>query len=94
MIGNNPKFPIGTKYCPRGRNSREHTVVDILRTFNSAGNLVAVHYVSTHDFAGQTLTSRNVIETTIAMGNPILPETEIGDLTVKIVYETKSAIGL
>jgi hypothetical protein len=64
-----PKFAIGTKYTPRGKDYQA-TVVDILKTYNSAGELVRIRYVSTHTFLGQTVTDQDVIETTIARGNP------------------------
>jgi hypothetical protein len=64
-----PKFAIGTKYNPRGKHY-QCTVVDILKTYNSAGELVRIRYVSTHTFLGQTVMDTDVCETTIAMGCP------------------------
>lgn len=64
------RFAIGTKYTTRGANPRLCTVVDVLRTYNSAGDLVRLRYVSTHEFLGQTLENGDVTDTTIAMGNP------------------------
>ena len=63
-----PKFSIGTQYKTRGKHPRICTVVDILKTFNSQNELVSIRYVSTHEFAGQSVTDRDVPETTIAMG--------------------------
>jgi hypothetical protein len=62
------RFSIGTKYQTRGKQPRTCTVVDILRTYNSKGELVKVRYVATHELMGQTVTDHDVIDTTIAMG--------------------------
>lgn len=64
-----PRFPIGTRFIPAGRKVKNvWRVVDIWRTYDSAGNLVRVRYVAAHDFLGQTVTDCDVIETTIARG--------------------------
>jgi hypothetical protein len=63
-----PKFPIGTEFRTRGKAPKLCTVIDILRTFNSSGELVRVRYVATHELIGQTVTDSDVLETTIAMG--------------------------
>ncbi len=62
------QFEIGTKY--QSRNSRKDicTVVDILKTYNSQGELVQIRYVTTHSFLGQTVKNSDVVATTIAMG--------------------------
>jgi hypothetical protein len=65
---NEPRFSIGTQFKTRGKAPRICTVTDILKTYNSAGELVLVRYVATHEFCGQTVTSYDVIDTTIAMG--------------------------
>jgi hypothetical protein len=62
------KFNIGQQYCTRGKASRLCTIVDILKTYNSAGELVQIRYVSTHQFMGQAVTDSNVCETAVAMG--------------------------
>jgi hypothetical protein len=62
------RYPIGTQYRTRGKAPRLCTVTDIYRTFNSAGELVRLRYVATHDFCGQTLTEIDVVQTTIDMG--------------------------
>ena len=67
-----PRFAIGTQYMSRGKHPHLCTVCDILRTYNNAGELVAVRYVSTHEFAGQIVTNYDVVDTTIAMGKNIL----------------------
>lgn len=58
------RFEIGTKYMGRGK--RICTVVDVYRTYNSAGELVKLRYVSTHEFMGQVITDYDVVDTTIA----------------------------
>lgn len=61
-------YPIGTKFTPIGKHATECTVTDMLTTRNLAGEIVAIRYVATHIFMGQTVTDRNVIPTTIARG--------------------------
>ena len=63
-----PKYSIGTQYRSRGKVQRVCTVVDILKTYNVAGELVSIRYVSSHDFMGQIVLDRDVVETTILMG--------------------------
>lgn len=62
------RFNIGTQFKTRGKHPRLCTVTDILKTYNSAEELVSIRYVATHEFMGQTVTDRDVVETTIAMG--------------------------
>lgn len=69
-----PRFKIGTKFKTRGKHKRECEVTDILYTFNSTGDLVMVRYVATHDFCGRSMTDYDVVETTIAMGEPHHPD--------------------
>ena len=69
MTASAHRFPIGTQYTPRGlRHPRVCTVVDQLTTTNSAGQVVARTYVTTHVFCGQVVTERGVVDTTIARG--------------------------
>lgn len=63
-----PKFSIGQQFKTRGKHPKLCTVTDILRTYNSAGELVSLRYVATHEFAGQLVIDHDVVETTIAMG--------------------------
>lgn len=62
------RFQIGQQFKTRGKAPRLCTITDVLRTYNSADELVSLRYVATHEFMGQTLTSRDVCDTTIAMG--------------------------
>lgn len=62
------EYPIGTKFKTRHKHPRHGTVIDILKTYNSEGQLVSVRYVSTYEVAGQTVTDNDVVATTIAMG--------------------------
>lgn len=62
------RFPIGTRYLTRGKHPLLCTVVDVLRTYNSGGDLVRLRYVATHQFCGQTVTDSDVCDTTIARG--------------------------
>ena len=63
-----PRFAIGYQFTTRGKHQRVCTVTDIWRTYNAAGELVALRYVATHEFMGQTVTERDIVETTIARG--------------------------
>lgn len=63
-----PRFPIGTMYQTSGKAPRLCSVVDIHRTYDNAGNLVRLDYVTTHIFAGQFIREIGVGETTIARG--------------------------
>ena len=51
-------IPIGTKAIERGHPFREYTVIDHLRTYNNAGELVEFYYVTEHEFMGQMLTDK------------------------------------
>jgi len=61
-----PKFSIGQKFKTRGKSPKVCTVQDILRTYNSKGEMVKLRYVATHDFMGQEVVDYDVCETTIA----------------------------
>ena len=63
-----PKFALGTQFKTRGKHPRLCKVIDILRTYNSAGELVQLRYVATHDLLGAPIVDKEVCETTIAMG--------------------------
>lgn len=62
------RFPIGTQYKTRGKAPRLCTVVDILKTYNSGGELVRIRYETMHEFCGQAVISHDVVDTTIAIG--------------------------
>lgn len=72
MLDENNTFPIGTKYMTRGKHPRLCTVTDILRTYNSANDLVQIRYIATHPLAGQTVTDRDVHHATISIGVSLL----------------------
>lgn len=61
-----PRFNIGTTYLSTGKRKDVCTVTDILKTYNSAGELVSLRYVATHQFMGQAVADSDVVETTIA----------------------------
>jgi hypothetical protein len=61
-------YRIGTQYWTRGKAKRLCTVTDVFRTYNSKDELVSITYESQHAFCGQMVTERNVVATTIAMG--------------------------
>lgn len=60
------RFPIGTTFRSSGKVQRVCTVVDFHVTRNLAGEIVRARYVATHEFMGQTITERDIAETTIA----------------------------
>lgn len=62
------EYAIGTQFKTRGKAPRLCTVTDILKTYNSAGELVKTRYVAQHDFMGQKVNDYDVVTTTIAMG--------------------------
>ena len=62
------KYPLGTQFKTRGKAPRICTVTDYLVTTNLRGDIVKTRYVATHQFLGQTVTDRDIPETTIAMG--------------------------
>lgn len=64
------RFKIGQKFTPNRKHARECTVTDILKTYNSKGELVKIRYEATHEFMGQLVTDYDVTDTTIAMGIP------------------------
>lgn len=66
MIARTARFNIGTTFLSSGKRKDVCTVTDILRTYNSAGELVSLRYVATHPFMGQQVTDHDVVETTIA----------------------------
>jgi hypothetical protein len=68
-LAREPRFQIGQQFKTRGKHPRICTVRDILKTYNSKGEMVKVRYVATHDFMGQDVTDWDVIETTIAIGS-------------------------
>ena len=61
-------YKIGTRYKTSGKHPRECTVTDIHYTYNAGGKLVAIRYVSNHEFCGQKVTETDIVETTIARG--------------------------
>lgn len=63
-----PRFKIGQKYTTRGKRKDICTVIDILTTTNSAGEVLKIRYVATHNFMGQVVTDSDVCDATIAMG--------------------------
>lgn len=61
------KYTIGQQFTSRGKYPKLCTVTDILKTYNSAGELVKIRYVAEHNFMGQTVADHDVCETTITM---------------------------
>lgn len=59
-------YKIGTTFRASGKQGYVRKVTDILKTYNSAGELVHVRYVAAHQFMGQTVTDSDVVAVTIA----------------------------
>jgi hypothetical protein len=62
------EYPIGTQYKTGDKRADLCTVTDILKTYNSKGDLVKMCYVSTHEFCGQAVTNYEVPSASIARG--------------------------
>ena len=64
-----PDIEIGTKFRKRGRRNDEiWTVVDVWKTYDSAGRLVKVRYVASRRLMSQGIVDHDVVKTTILMG--------------------------
>lgn len=63
-----PRFKIGMKYQAPNKRKDICTIVDILTTTNSKGDIVAIRYLTVHDFMGQKVFNHDVLGTTIAIG--------------------------
>ena len=62
------KYAIGTTFKTRGKHKKTCTVIDFYTTTNIQGQVVAERYVCTRELMGQTITDRNVVQTSIDMG--------------------------
>jgi hypothetical protein len=60
--------PIGTQFMSRCKHPLLCTVVDVLTTRNSAGDIVKVRYVAVHEFMGRVVADHDVTHTAISMG--------------------------
>ena len=61
------KYHIGDQFIPLAKAKRVHTIIDILRTHNSAGEEVKMVYLAEHDFMGQKIVGE-FVEASIARG--------------------------
>lgn len=62
------RFPIGTQFIPVGNKRKDvYTVVDILTTTKSNGEIFKIEYACQHMFMGQIMNT-TAIDTTIARG--------------------------
>lgn len=61
-------YAIGTKFKTRGKHPRLCEVTDVLKTYNSKGELVRTRYVAVHMLAGMPVTDHDVVRTTIDLG--------------------------
>lgn len=63
-----PRFSIGQQFTSSGKYPRLSTVVDVLKTYNAAGLLVGVCYVTEHVFLGRQVRRFDVLDIEIAKG--------------------------
>lgn len=63
-----PRFKIGQKYMAANKRKDICEIVDVLTTTNSKGEVVAIRYLTVHDFCGQTVFNHDVVDATIAIG--------------------------
>ena len=62
------RFEIGTQFIPVGNKRKDvYTIIDILTTTKSNGEIFKIQYACTHVFCGMDVTSVE-IDTTIARG--------------------------
>ncbi len=62
------KFAIGTRFLSGGKNPRLSTVTDFMTVMNLRGEIVKTYYEAEHEFLGQVVREREVLETSVAMG--------------------------
>lgn len=62
------EYPIGSKYKSRGKNPKEYVVEDVLKTYNSKGELIKTVYIAYCIFAGQKVYNYEVSTSTISRG--------------------------
>ena len=62
------EYAIGTQYYTRGKHPRLCTIIDILKTYNSKGELVKTRYMSSHMFLGQVVIDHDVPQASVALG--------------------------
>lgn len=62
-------YAIGTRFIKVGdKAKRTWTVIDILKTYNHAGEMVMTRYVAQTEIMSQVMTDHDVVKTTIARG--------------------------
>lgn len=53
---------IGLQFTrPRAKRKDVETITDVLKTYNSKGELVRTRYVATHEFMGQQVTDGDIV---------------------------------
>ena len=55
-----PRYSIGQQYTAKNKRKDVCTVIDILSTYNAAGDLVSVKYLCSHMFLGQVVKHEEV----------------------------------
>lgn len=66
------KYEIGYQFTPyNSKNKKVVTIIDILTTYNGAGELVKTEYIGVHDCIGQKVTGtylKSTIDRSVLMG--------------------------
>lgn len=80
------RFDIGQKFRTRGKYPRECVVTDVLKTYNSKGELVKISYEAEHEFLGQKVKHYDVPDSTIAMGGGLtsIKAKDLSDTEAKV----------
>lgn len=60
------RFPVGTTYTKRGKANKVCTVEDVHLTYNLAGELVKIRYVTSNLMMDQKVFDYDVVDATIA----------------------------
>ncbi len=73
-MNNSTTYSIGTKFVRasgKQRNRPTETITDVYTTRNSAGDVVKLQYVATHELMGQIVTDYDVPRATLARATKI-----------------------
>jgi hypothetical protein len=64
-----PQHKIGEQFIRRSSKRKDvETIIDILTTTDSKGDVVKIRYVALHNFCGQPVIDNDVLQSTITMG--------------------------
>jgi hypothetical protein len=79
------RFPTGLTFQSRHQPRKTYEIIDVLRTYNSAGEMVEMRYVTQHTLCGQGVRS-TMVDTEIArsLDATIFESYKDKDFTVKV----------